>query len=120
MWIATSDRLPGLDDWDGNGKVLIWEENNGCMIGDVLRQKDLLRAPVTHWQRIPNVWNMASKMPCQADTDEWGCVLVLTLTEGPRIMGYNNPILRAGGVVGWQKLPAGPGKEKHGAKTMAD
>lgn len=112
MWIKTNDRLPGLKDWDGNGKVLIWDTNNGCMIGDIMRRKDILRPPVTHWQPIPNAWHMANTLPTQSDADEWGCVLVLTLNDGPRIMGYNNPTLRSGGVVGWQKLPNGPRKKE--------
>lgn len=110
-WTATEKILPRIEDWDGTGKVLIWDVNNGCMIGKKERQRDMLREPVTHWQPIPRNWIPKSeKMPNIFDADAQGCVLALDMMEGARIIGYNNPTIHTERIVGWQRLPKGPGR----------
>ena len=112
MWTPMSERRPCASDWDAHGKILIWDSNNGCMVGKVESRRDILREPVTHWQAIPGKWiPKVRKMPTIFDADRQGCVLVLDMHTGAKMMGWNNPAFLDHEIVGWQKAPAAPESE---------
>lgn len=96
-------------DWDAHGKILIWDSNNGCMVGLSKHRSDYTREPITHWQRIPRAWTpKTSRLPTAGDADAQGCVLVLDVYTGVRMIGWNNPTLTDRAIVAWQRLPAAP------------
>lgn len=108
-----SERRPGALDWDAHGKILIWDSNNGCMVGCSKRRSDYIREPIAHWQRIPRAWTRkALRMPTAGDADAQGCVLILDADMGARVKGWNDPALADRSVVAWQRLPSAPEEGK--------
>lgn len=108
-WIPMDLKRPAGKDWDEQGKILIWDKNNGCMIGKVQRYRDMIRQPITHWRHIPCEWiPMAMFKPSATDADLWGCILAFDRDDGAFVIGWNNPTIKQRNIIGWQKLPEGP------------
>ena len=108
-WVSMAHRRPTADDWGKCGLILLWDVNNGCRIGRKSRPGDVYREPVTHWQPMPLDWIPIDIMtPTAADADPWNCVLTLDKIDGPKIIGWNNPIINRRYINGWQRLPGKP------------
>lgn len=52
-WIDKRERMPGAEDADVYGCVLIFDVNNGIMVSGWKNRQQLERGPVTHWARMP-------------------------------------------------------------------
>lgn len=116
QWININDSPPGAADFDAYGKVLLWDVNNGCMVGKRSNECDIYRDPVTHWQRTPNAWiTMAERHPGVYDCDMCGCVLTMSASAGALILGIHNATLRLPDIIAWQRLPEGPKEPKGGS-----
>ena len=52
-WINKYDRMPGEDDADAYGCVMIWDRLNGARITGWRNAQELGREAVTHWAVLP-------------------------------------------------------------------
>ena len=61
-WVDKRERLPGAEDADVYGCVMIWDTNNGVMLAGWRNEQQLSRPYVTHWARTP-------EGPCGEETN---------------------------------------------------
>ena len=87
-WRSVHSGMPGADDADERGNVLVWHRyQHGmlCAICEVRRNRF-----ITHWMPIAEMeWtDMRCRAPVAEDADEMGCVLAVSRVDGIVVTGW--------------------------------
>ena len=114
-WISKRERMPGKEDLDKRGRIVVWNEFSGA---DMMGMHELknLGSHVSHWMRVPerqgvaNGWTPKSmRLPEMADADAQGCVMIWNdVSDAAFVTAVDNVRNYGTHITHWRRLPGKP------------